>query len=101
VAKFFVEVRAADEGCYVVAVMPDGGFTKGPMSSDEAISMAIELKKQIRELRPPWWKRLLFWRGDEEPPVLAAPPKCPRHPHWKVVQVKGKLVCDFCRREVK
>jgi len=100
-ARFSVEVRGGGDEYYVVAVLPSGGFTRGPMPEEEAIIVAVDLRKELGELHPPWYERLLKKFKGEVKARVQRTPKCSRHPQWQPERVKDKWVCGFCRKELE
>jgi hypothetical protein len=104
--RYHVKVTGKGNEWYVMASLPTGVFTKGPMPEKKAVFEALKMQKLIgmEEERVAWWKKLFWWREKSVlplPPPPSEPSTCPRHPQWKAELVGGKRVCGFCRKEIE
>jgi len=98
--RYQVKVTFGKGGFYVMASLPTGVFTRGPMPEQDALRVALDLQRKMKlSEQLSWWQRLWFRRKPPEEKVLPSePPTCSRHLQWKAERAGGKWVCGFCRK---
>jgi hypothetical protein len=106
--RYYVKVVGKGDQAHILANLPSGVFTRGPMEEQQAMEEARRLRATMeKEKRVPWWKKIFGWRTADQQqredvyvPPSSGPPTCPRHPRWTAERAGDKWVCGFCRKEL-
>jgi hypothetical protein len=105
-AHYYVKVKGEGDQCYVLASLPTGAFTAGPMPQKAALRLALDLQAKMRTPpRPSWHQRIWNWVLGRDPeegkePAPESVPRCALHPAWDPVLLDGVWICGFCRKDL-